>query len=79
MEETAAHNKKLRAGIIGLGCRGVSMTGLLAERDDLDITAVCDVYDDRISMMQEKLAADGRARPVGFTDYNELISSPSRT
>lgn len=51
MEETAAHNKKLRAGIIGLGCRGVSMTGLLAERDDLDITAVCDVYDDRISMM----------------------------
>lgn len=76
MEETAAHNKKLRAGIIGLGCRGVSMTGLLAERDDLDITAVCDVYDDRISMMQEKLAADGRARPVGFTDYNEFISSP---
>ena len=77
MEETAAHNKKLRAGIIGLGCRGVSMTGLLAERDDLDITAVCDVYDDRISMMQEKLAADGRASDLPITMSSSPL--PSRT
>ena len=69
-------NTKLRAGIIGLGCRGNSMTDLLAERDDIAITAVCDVYDDRISMMQEKLAAKYGLRPVGFTDYRDLIASP---
>lgn len=71
-----AANEKLRAGIIGLGCRGNSMTDLLSERDDLEITAVCDVYDDRISMMQEKLAAKCGCRPVGFTDYHDLIASP---
>ncbi len=69
-------DKKLRAGIIGLGCRGDSMTGLLAERDDLEITAVCDVYDDRVAAMQEKLAAMGLPRPVGFVDYTSLIASP---
>ena len=65
-------NGKIRAGIIGLGCRGNSMTDLLSERDDLTITAVCDVYDDRISMMQEKLAAKCGSRPTGFIDYREL-------
>lgn len=69
-------NRRIRAGIIGLGCRGNSMTDLLSERDDLTITAVCDVYDDRISMMQEKLAAKCGCRPTGFIDYRELISSP---
>lgn len=74
--DTYKKNDKLRAGIIGLGCRGDSMTELLAEREDLEITAVCDIYDDRVSMMQEKLAAAGHRRPVGFTDHSALISSP---
>ena len=71
-----SENKKLRAGIIGLGCRGNSMTALLAERDDLEITAVCDVYDDRVAAMQEKLAQRGLPRPVGFVDFTRLIDSP---
>lgn len=71
-----APERIFKVGIIGLGCRGESMTGLVAERDDVCITAVCDVYDDRVSMMQERLAAQGLPRPVGYTDYHRVIDSP---
>ena len=69
-------NGKIRAGIIGLGCRGNSMTDLLSERDDLTITAVCDVYDDRISMMQESSPRSAALVPRALSTTASL--SPRR-
>ena len=38
-----------RIGVIGLGSRGFGhIEGILTERDDTVITAVCDIYQDRI-------------------------------
>ena len=40
--------KKLRVGLIGLGARGSSLLeSVLLPMEDVEITAVCDVYEDR--------------------------------
>jgi len=42
--------KEFRLGVIGLGMRGMMhVTDILTERDDTVITAVCDLYDDRMA------------------------------
>ncbi|MBE6541526.1 MAG: Gfo/Idh/MocA family oxidoreductase [Ruminococcaceae bacterium] len=42
-------SKEFRVGIIGLGSRGhTHVVDILAERDDVVVTALCDVYEDRI-------------------------------
>ena len=41
---------EFRVGVIGLGGRGMGhIHGILTERDDTVITAVCDVYEDRLA------------------------------
>ncbi len=67
--------EKFKIGIIGLGCRGRSMTNLLAEREDIDIVAICDEYADRCDDMKAKLGEKGYS-PAIFMDYRELIDSP---
>ncbi len=68
--------EKFKIGIIGLGCRGRSMTGLLADREDIDIVAICDEYADRCEDMKAKLGEKGYS-PAVFMNYEELIASPS--
>ena len=65
-------SEKIRLGIVGLGCRGISMSGLLAERPDCVITAVCDVYPDRMDDMASKLENVTGLRPACIADYREL-------
>ena len=67
--------EKFNIGIIGLGNRGKSMTELLAEREDCNIVAVCDVYADRCEDMKAKLAETGH-HPKIYENYGELISAP---
>ena len=41
--------ERVRIGVIGLGQRGYSITkGVLMRMDDADVTAVCDLYQDRV-------------------------------
>lgn len=65
---------KFRVGVIGLGGRGMGhMYGILTERDDVIVTAVCDVYEDRIAAAQ-KLCSEKKGWEVaGTTDHRELI------
>lgn len=65
---------KFKLGIIGLGCRGTSMTELLAEREDVDIVAVCDEYEDRCESMRSKLEEKGYS-PKIFQNFEELIAA----
>ena len=52
--------EKLRVGIIGLGCRGYSlMRDVILRMQDVEVTAVCDEYKDRVqaaSNLQRKQA-----------------------
>lgn len=68
--------KKIKVGIIGLGGRGVGlMEGVLLKLEDIEITAVCDSYEDRAQKgAQMTFEACGK-RPMVTTDYTEVLNS----
>ncbi len=66
--------KKIRLGVIGLGQRGRSMTrGLFLKMDQYTVTAVCDVYEDRVEDLKKIVCEKTGAEPFGTLDYNELL------
>jgi predicted dehydrogenase len=66
--------ENFRVGVIGLGgCGFGHVHGSLTERYDVIVTAVCDVYEDRIERAQ-KFCKDKKGWDVaGTTNYRELI------
>lgn len=66
--------ERLKIGYIGLGGRGRGQMSLSLDMDDIDVVAVCDVYDDRvkeaIDIIKEKRPG---AEPDGYADYRELL------
>ena len=68
------YNSKLNAGVIGLGNRGTGNLMMLCKMDDLNITALCDVYDDRIEKNAAYVKEKRGAAPFTSTDYTEIIT-----
>lgn len=68
---------KRKAGIIGLGNRGMSLLEhvILALSDYCDVTAVCDVYEDRMMDAKKLIMDKGQKEPLMTKDYKELIDS----
>ncbi len=67
--------EKLRLGLIGLGQRGYSwLEYTFLERDDIAVTAVCDVYEDRVEGGINAVVRKGQPAPAGFTDYHDLVN-----
>lgn len=67
--------EKINIGMIGLGGRGVGLLSLAILRmKDVDVVAVCDVYEDRIEKVKSLCKSRRRVIPQGYTDYNELLS-----
>ena len=66
---------KIRVGWIGLGNRGMSLLKdvVLAQKEQ--VTAVCDIYDDRAEAGADAVEAAGQKRPAVFQDYKELIAA----
>ena len=68
--------EKFSVGVIGLGGRGMGhLDGILTERDDVTVSAVCDVYEDRIRAAQEKCKSKKGWDVYGTTDYRDLIEN----
>ena len=67
-------NKVIRFGIIGLGGRGTSNArDVILSLPDTDITAVCDLYSDRVDAMAE-IVKEKRGHDVLRTgDYREVL------
>lgn len=64
----------LRLGIIGLGKRGISQLHVLLDMQDVAISAVCDIYADRVAKAK-KLVEEKRAEaPFGTQDYRRLLA-----
>jgi myo-inositol 2-dehydrogenase / D-chiro-inositol 1-dehydrogenase len=63
-------NSALSLGVIGCGGRGMYVSGIFAKHEFLKVTAICDIYDDRIKAGQEKYSG---ARV--FKNYNDLLAS----
>ncbi len=63
-------NSALTIGLIGCGGRGLHDSGIAAKHEFAKITAICDIYDDRL--------AEGRKRYSGakeYRNYKDLINS----
>ncbi len=66
-----------KVGLIGLGQRGYwHLKDILAEREDVTITFLCDTYEDRIAEGVKVVEEKKGNTPLTSTDYRELIESP---
>ena len=74
--------KVIKLGIIGLGCRAdslikkVFMPMLEEDSPDIEIAAVCDLYEDRIEKVCVRINEKTGKRPFGTTDWKEITDSP---
>lgn len=61
--------------VIGLSGRGKGNIGTFLCIDDVDVVAVCDLYEDRIAEAQKKVEELKGHKPLGFTDYKAAIDA----
>ena len=66
---TVSANEKITLGVIGLGGRGMALMGGFTSHPDVQIGAVCDVYDKRLQAGLEK--AEGGAK--AYKDFRRLL------
>ncbi|SEP98915.1 Predicted dehydrogenase [Hyunsoonleella jejuensis] len=70
-------NDKLKVGLIGVGLRGTNHLVNLLHRDDVAVTAICDIDSNRISLALDKISKSGKRKPEVFGkndyDYRNLL------
>lgn len=59
--------QSVRLAVLGLGNRGVSQLGVLLDMPDVEITSVCDRYQDRVERAQELVSEKRGQKPFGTT------------
>lgn len=64
--------RTVRLGVIGLGLRGLSQLDTLLDMPDVEIVAVCDLYEDRVEEAQRHVMARRGVRPAGTPDFREV-------
>ncbi len=67
----------VRLGVIGLGCRGSTMLETLFCIENVEIKAVCDVYEDRVQDGLKKVNAEEKRKAwgcTGTTDYRTMLT-----
>lgn len=76
--------KQLKIGLIGLGQRGsafgmtdgsIGLLGNILNNSDAKITAICDIYKERLIKAEQIILSKGQDSPLKTTDYNEVINS----
>ncbi|MGN1039911.1 MAG: Gfo/Idh/MocA family protein, partial [Candidatus Fimimonas sp.] len=67
--------EKLEIGIIGLGQRGRGLMTNILNINYVQITAICDIFDDRIDAASERIVGKGDPEPLKTKDYMEVINS----
>lgn len=65
--------KKMKVGIVGLGPRGRVFVRIIHSMDDIEITAVCDIFEERLNEIKQYLVDNGHAVPFVTKDYKELL------
>lgn len=67
--------KKHKIAVVGLGCRGKWWTEYLLTRSDVEVTAVCDVYEDRVQDILHLAEAQScHTIRHAVCDYRQLLS-----
>ncbi len=63
-------NSALSLGLIGCGNRGMYVSGIFAKNEFAKVSAICDIYDDRIEAGKRKYSG-----AKVFKDYKQLLAS----
>jgi predicted dehydrogenase len=70
-------DSKLRMGFIGVGLRGTNHLTNALNRDDVEVTAICDIDPDRLALCQKLIKDDGQKKAKEFgkddDDYRNLL------
>lgn len=64
----------LKIALIGLGQRGVQLLEPMLRMPDVQITGVCDVYEDRARHAAELVERAGGEAPLETQDYREILA-----
>lgn len=59
----------IRVGIIGVGMRGPGHVFSLLNIPDVQINAICDLYEKRVARQVERVRSAGRQAPAAYFDY----------
>ncbi len=75
---TSSKAKKLNVGFIGVGLRGTHHVVNVLNRDDVNVTAICDIDDNRIKIALDHIQKKGQSKPRIFGkndyDYRNLLA-----
>lgn len=66
---------KLKIGFVGLGQRGNGLMTNVLVNDEVVITALCDIYEDRVDKAAARVTENGYPEPFKTTDYKALVDS----
>ena len=74
---TTSDQEKLNLALIGVGLRGTNHLNNALQRDDVNITAICDIDDSRIAIALKMIEEAGQPKPEvynkGEWDYRNLL------
>lgn len=65
---------KTKIGMIGLGGRGMEVLRILAEMEEADVLAVCDLFEDRAKSAADLVTEKQGVRPAELTDYQQILN-----
>ncbi len=65
--------RKIKVAVIGLGCRGYGNLHTILSFNNVEVTCVCDVYDDRNQRAVDLVKGKRRNEPFSTVDYKEIL------
>lgn len=68
--------KNINIAVIGLGGRGISNLNTILSMEDITVTAVCDIYEDRCQKAVDIVKEKAGNVPFSTTDYREIMGKP---
>ncbi len=66
-------NDRIRLGVIGPGARGQQVLRFFQENPDIEVAALCDIYDAHLQKAREQTGGGARE----FTEYRKLLDEPN--
>jgi predicted dehydrogenase len=72
-------NERIRFGWIGTGSRGNYLMdrAYAANKDNIEIIAVCDAYTGNLNRAKDKVQTVGGNTPKTFADFNDVLADPN--
>ena len=71
---TDAITRPVRLGVVGLGRRARGLINNLLDMKDVEISAICDIHEEKLMTAMELFETAGRPLPRGYIDIKPLLA-----